>query len=168
MSQIEEKYQVKYDGRGQDGIAAEKIHFDLHRVAQPAEDINVVPTLFVITAWRIIVNANLVVEVLVEFRIKLGLQNLLQDGKLGLFFGLKRFGIVQHLAVAIAQDVGGKPAVQAQHARLESGGENRLHQCLAGFVIFAADGSVVAPRQLLHGGDVHGQVGSAIGEGHAF
>ena len=56
--QVHEENQVKNDGRGENGVAAEEINFNLHGIAEPAEDVDVVPTLFVITAWRVIVNAN--------------------------------------------------------------------------------------------------------------
>src|SRR5215472_9324143 len=62
LGQVEEQHQVQHDGRGQDRIATEKVDLDLHRIAQPAEDVNVVPTLFVITTRRVIVNADLVMN----------------------------------------------------------------------------------------------------------
>src|SRR5258708_30049531 len=48
-SQIQEEDEIQSDGRGQDRIPAQKINLDLHRIAKPTEDVNVVPTLFVIT-----------------------------------------------------------------------------------------------------------------------
>src|SRR5438270_10031330 len=44
-----------------------------------------------------------------------------------------RVGIVEHFAVAVAQDVGREPPVQPQHARLEAGGQDRLQERLAGW-----------------------------------
>ena len=62
-----------------------------------------------------------------------------QHRQLRLFLGLERAGIVEHFAVAVAEDVGGEPAAQAEHARLEAGREDGLHQRLAGLVVLAAD-----------------------------
>src|ERR1700735_3652122 len=64
--QVHEEDEVKREGRGEDGVAAEEIYLDLHGVTEPTEDIDIVPALFVITTWRVIVNADLVVDVLVE------------------------------------------------------------------------------------------------------
>src|SRR6266481_6800305 len=89
LGQIEEEYKIEHNGGGEDGIPAEKIDLDLHRVAKPAEDIDVVPTLFVITAWRVIVNANLVVQVLIKLGIKIWLQDVLQHRELGFFLGFE-------------------------------------------------------------------------------
>src|SRR5258708_23792642 len=78
LGEVKEEYEIEHDRRGEDGIAAQEIHLDLHGIAEPTEDINVVPTLFVVTTWRIIVNADLVIKILVELRIELGLQDVLQ------------------------------------------------------------------------------------------
>src|SRR5258708_37293683 len=42
LGKIEKEYQVKHDGGGKNGIPAEKIHFDLHGIAQPTKNIDVV------------------------------------------------------------------------------------------------------------------------------
>src|SRR2546430_15319503 len=60
------------------------------------------------------------------------------------------------------------PISHSQHSRLQPGGENGLHQRLSGLEVLAADGSLVAPRQLVHCGDVDRQVGRAVGKGHAL
>src|SRR5271155_2775048 len=75
LGEIEEEHQIEGDGRGQNRVAAEKIHLDLHRIAEPPEDVDIVPTLFVITTRWIIVNPHLVINVLVEVGIKLRLQD---------------------------------------------------------------------------------------------
>ena len=106
FAKIDQQHQVEHNRRRQNRVAAQEVDFDLHRIAQPSEDIDVVPTLFVITAWRIIVNANLVENIAVQLGIKLGLQNVLQHAQLRLFLGLERPRIVEHFAVAIAQNVG--------------------------------------------------------------
>ncbi len=59
------------------------------------------------------------VEVLIEVGVELGLKDYVEDAKLGLFLGLERLRIVEDLAVAVAEDVGGVPAADAEHARLE-------------------------------------------------
>ena len=78
LRQIEEQHQVEHDRRGENRIAAEEIDFDLHRIAEPSEDVDVVPAFFVIAARRVIVDANLVVHVSVKLGIELRLQNVLE------------------------------------------------------------------------------------------
>ena len=58
--------------------------------------------------------------------------------------------------------------LQAEQARLEGGSEHGLHQSLAGFEIFAADGQFALVGQFVHRGYVDGQVRRAVGEGHAL
>ena len=43
--------------------AAQETHLDLHRAAKPSEDVDVVPSLLVVTALRLVVNANFVHKV---------------------------------------------------------------------------------------------------------
>ena len=99
-------------GRSENGVAAEEVHLDLHRIAQPAKDVDVVPGFLVVAARRVIVDANLVVDVLVEIGIKLGLKDVFKRAKLRLFLGLEGLRIVQHFAVAIAEDVRREPALK--------------------------------------------------------
>src|SRR5437879_13650389 len=101
---------------GEYGITAEEIHLDLHGVVEPAEDINIVPAFFVVAARRVIVDADFVADIAVELGIKLGLENIFEDPELRFFLGFEGVGIVENFAVAIAEDIGGKPAVQAEHA----------------------------------------------------
>src|SRR6266550_4370465 len=56
LCQIEEQDQIQHDRRSQNRVTAEKIHLNLHGIAQPSEDIDIVPTLFVVTTRRVIVN----------------------------------------------------------------------------------------------------------------
>ena len=64
LCQIHEQNQIKYDRRGQDAVAAEEIDLDLHGIAQPAENIDIVPAFFVVPTGRIIVDADFVIEIL--------------------------------------------------------------------------------------------------------
>ncbi len=167
-SEIHEEDEIEGEWCGQDGVAAEEVYLDLHRIAEPAEDIDVIPTFFIITTWRVIVNANLVVDVLVEVGVKLGLEDVFQNAELRDLFGFEGLGVVEDFAVAVAEDVGRVPAGDAEVADLEGGGENGLDEGLASLEVLAADWSVHLLRKLLQGGDVDGEVGCAVGEGNAF
>ena len=137
-------------------------------IAEPSEDVDVVPAFLVVAARRVVVDADLVEDVLVEVGIELGLEDVLERAELGLLFGLERFGIIEDFAVAIAEDVGGVPAGDAEQACLEGGREDSLHEGLAGFEVLAADGSAVLLGELDHRGEIDGEVRCAVGEGHAF
>ena len=168
LGEIEEQDQVERDGRGEDGIAAEEIDLDLHRIAEPSEDVDVVPALFVVAARRVVVDADLVEDVLVEVGIELGLEDVFERAELRLFLGLERLGIVEHFAVAVAEDVGGVPAGDAEQARLEGRREHGLHEGLTGLEVLAADGRRVLLRELDHGRHVDGEIRRAVGERNAL
>src|ERR1043165_6782132 len=89
LRQVQEERQVQNYGRGKNGIAAEEIDLDLHRIAQPAEDVYVIPALFVVAARRIIIDADDMREVLVKLRVNFRLENIFEHGELRLFFGLE-------------------------------------------------------------------------------
>ena len=111
---------------------------------------------------------DLVVDVAVEVGVELGLEDVVEDAEFGDFLGLEGLGVVEDLAVAVAEDVGGVPAGDAEHAGLEGGGEDGLDEGLAGLEVLAADGGVHLFGQLAEGGDVDGEVGGSVGEGDAF
>src|SRR5580692_2629291 len=158
LRQVHEQNQVKHNGRGQNGIPTKKIHLDLHRVPEPAEDIDIVPALLVVATGWVIVYADFVSEIAVEIGVEFGLENVFENRELGFFLGLERSRIFEHFAVAVAQDVHGEPSVEANHARLEARGEDGLDQGLSSLEIFATDWGVVLSRQLVHYWNVHRQV----------
>ena len=166
LGEVEEKSEIKNERRGENRIAAEKVDLYLHRVAEPPEDVDVVPALLVVAAGRVVVDPHLVVDVAIELGIELRLQDVLEDAELRLLLGLEALWVVEHLAVAVAEDVRGVPAVEAQHARLEHRREDRLDQGLAGLEVLAADRNALVDRELNQRRDVSSQVGGAVGEGH--
>ncbi len=166
--EVHEEAEVQGERRGEDGVAAEEVDLKLHRVAEPAEDVDVVPTFLVVAAGRVVVDADLVIEVLVEVGVEFGLEDVFEDAEFRDFLGLEGVGVVEDFAVAVAEDVGGVPAGDAEHAGLEGGGEDRLDEGLAGLVVLAADGCVHLAGELIEGGDVDGEVGCAVDEGDAF
>src|SRR6185437_12996783 len=62
---VHEEAEIERQRSCEDRVTAEEINLELHGITQPAEDIDIVPTLFVITAWGVIVDTNLVVDILV-------------------------------------------------------------------------------------------------------
>ena len=102
-------------------------------------------------------------HVAVKLRIQFRLQDLVEHRQLGLFLGLERAGILEHLAVAIAQDVGRKPSRHPEHARLQPRRDQRLHKRLAGLEVLAADREIGLARELQQRRRVGGQVGRAVG-----
>src|ERR1044072_4017060 len=58
LGQVKEEREVQHNRRGEDGIATEKVDFYLHRIAEPAEDVYVVPAFLVIAARWIVVDAD--------------------------------------------------------------------------------------------------------------
>jgi len=80
--EIQEEDQVQNKGRSEDGVATQEVELDLHRITEPPEEVDIVPALLVVTPRRIIVNANLVIKILEEFRIQIRLKNVFQHGEL--------------------------------------------------------------------------------------
>src|SRR6185437_5621490 len=115
-----------------DGIAAKEVDLNLHRIAQPSEDVDVIPAFFRIAARRIVIDPDGVIQILIKLRIELGLKNLFQRAELGFFLGLERSWIFQYLAIAISQNIRRKPTGNTQHTRLEARRDQGLHERLAG------------------------------------
>src|SRR6266850_2804787 len=67
--QIHEQDEIKHNGRGKNGVAAEKIHLDLHWVVELAENVDVIPAFFVVAAGRVVVDAYLMMHLAVKLRI---------------------------------------------------------------------------------------------------
>jgi hypothetical protein len=73
MRKVGEEREIEHDRRGEDRIPAEEVHLDLHGIAHPAEDVDVVPPFLVVAARGVVVDADDVGEVLVQIRIELRL-----------------------------------------------------------------------------------------------
>ena len=65
LSQVKKQGKVEAERRGEDRITAKEIDLDLHLVAKPAEDVDVVPSLFVVAAGWIVVDAHRMVDLVV-------------------------------------------------------------------------------------------------------
>src|SRR5579863_401331 len=61
LSEVEEKHEVEHQRCRQNRIAAQEIDLDLHRIAEPPEDIDVIPAFFGVATWRIVVDAHRVI-----------------------------------------------------------------------------------------------------------
>ena len=63
--EVDEQTEVEAQGGCQDGVATEEVDLDLHGIAHPAEDVDIIPTLLVVLSRRIVVDTYLVVIVAV-------------------------------------------------------------------------------------------------------
>src|SRR5438309_334269 len=54
LGEIEEQRDVEHNRRGENAVSTQKVDLQLHRVTEPAEDVDVVPALFVVAAWRVV------------------------------------------------------------------------------------------------------------------
>jgi len=168
LRQVGEQDEVECERRREDRVATEEVDLDLHRIPEPAEDVDVVPTFFVVSARRVVVDAHLVEDVAVQLGILLGLQDVFQHAELRLFLRLEVLRIVEHFTVAVAENVGGIPTRQAEHARLQHRRDHGLHHGLAGLEVFAADGDAALGREVAQHRRVDGEVRRAVGERNAF
>ena len=167
LGEVHEQHQVEHQRRRQDAVAAQEVDLDLHGIIEPAEDIHIVPALFVVAARLVIVDMYLMLVIAVKLLVELRLQNVFQHRQLAGFLGAKGRRVVQHVAVAVAQDVARKPAVQAELARLEGRRQDGFHERLAGLEILAAHGYVAVVGQLQQRRDIDGQIRGAVAERYA-
>src|SRR5436190_1499834 len=110
LGQVKEQCQVKYDGGRQDRVFAEEIDLDLHGISKPSEDIDIVPALLVITMGRIIVDPDLVIQFSIQFRIDIRLQDVFEYTQFGNFLGPEIIGMIEYIAITIAENIGREPA----------------------------------------------------------
>ena len=153
--QIAEEHQIEGYGCSQNGVAAEEVHLDLHRIAHPTEEVDVVPCLLIVLAGRIVVDAHLVIDVLIKIGLLVGVKDTFDDGELAHLLRFEVVRIVQHLTIAVAEDVGGEPSADAQQARLKHRRQDGLHQRLPALEVLTGDGHVFLRSQLPHGGNVN-------------
>ena len=73
LRQVHEQHQVQHQRSGQNRVPAEKVDLYLHWIPQPTGNIDVVPALLGVAARRVIVDADRVVEILVQHRVKVRL-----------------------------------------------------------------------------------------------
>src|SRR6187402_275874 len=163
--QIHVQAEIERQRSSEDGVAAEEVDLKLHGIAKPAENVDIIPTLLVIPAGRIVVNPDFVKDVLIKIGVLFGLKDVFEDAELGLFLGFERLRIVEYFTVAIAKDVRRVPAGKAEVTGLEGWREDRLDKGLAGLEVFAADWRARQLRELAESGDVYRQIRCAIGEG---
>src|SRR4029450_6898571 len=72
--EVAEDREVQDDGGREDRVTAQEVHLDLHRVAHPPEDVDVVPAFLVVPPGRVVVDPHLVVHLAVQLGIELRLQ----------------------------------------------------------------------------------------------
>src|SRR5436190_5386817 len=89
LREIEEKRDVEHDRRGENAVAAQEVDLQLHRVAEPPDQVDVVPAFLVVAARRIVVDPHDVAEVLVEVRVELRLKDVIENRLLALFLRLE-------------------------------------------------------------------------------
>ena len=89
-------------------------------------------------------------QVLVQLRIEVRLEDVVERRLLALFLRLERLGIVEHLAVAVAEDVRRVPAADAEQPRLETGRDDRLDQRLPGLHVVAGERRLRPRGELQH------------------
>src|SRR5688572_30499294 len=80
LGEIEKQRQVEHDRRREDAVAAEEVDLQLHLVAEPAHQVDIVPALFIVAARRIVVDADDVMEIFVEAGVEMRLQDVVEHG----------------------------------------------------------------------------------------
>src|SRR6266496_3833260 len=76
--EVEKERQIESHRRRENRVAAEEVDLDLHGLAEPAEDVDVVPPLLGVSPRRVVLDADLVEILAVELAVDLGLENRVQ------------------------------------------------------------------------------------------
>ena len=79
LGEIEQEREVENDGRGEDRVAAEEVDLHLHRIAAPAEEVDVVPSLFGVAARRVVFDPDFMKKISVETLIGVRLKDVVED-----------------------------------------------------------------------------------------
>src|ERR1051326_1576173 len=101
LGKVQEQYKVQDNRSGKNAVAAEKIDLDLHGITEPAVDVDIIPSFFIIATGRVVMDADFVREILIKVRVKIGLKDLFQHRKLTLFLGFEGIRIIQNLSIAV-------------------------------------------------------------------
>ena len=90
LREVEKERRVEHDRRRQNAVAAQEVDLQLHRVAEPSDQIDVVPALFVVTARGVVIDPHHVAQVFVELRVELWLKDVVERRLLAFFLRLER------------------------------------------------------------------------------
>src|SRR6266545_4875108 len=164
LREVAEQREVEHDRRSEDRVAALEVHLDLHRVAEPPEDVDGVPAFLVVAARRVVVDRDLVVDVAVELGVLLRREDRVEHRHLRDLLRLEGVGVVEDLAVAVAEDVRREPAVEAEEPRMQHRRDGGLHERLAGLEVLAAGDHRAAVRELAERRNVLREVRRAVQE----
>src|SRR6266545_2017715 len=167
LREVAEQREVEHDRRSEDRVAALEVHLDLHRVAEPPEDVDGVPAFLVVAARRVVVDRDLVVDVALELRVLLRREDLVEHRLLRDLLRLERVGVVEDLAVAVAEDVRREPALEPEEPRVQHRRDGRLDERLAGLEVLAAGHDAGTVRELAERRDVLREVRRAVQERNA-
>src|ERR1044072_3167396 len=81
LGEVEKQCEIENDWRGKYRVTAKKIDLDLHRVTEPAEYVDVVPTFLVVASRRVVVDTDDMRKVLIEIRVNIWLEDVFEDRK---------------------------------------------------------------------------------------
>ncbi len=62
----EYKMRSRASGSSKDAVTTEEVDLDLHGVTHPTEDVDVVPTLFIVATWWVVVDTYLVKDISIK------------------------------------------------------------------------------------------------------
>ena len=107
--EVAEEHEVEAERSGEDGVAAEEVNLNLHWIAHPAKDIDIVPALFVVVAGWVVVDAHFVIVAAVEVGLSFGNEDRLESGEFAHLFGVEVGRLIEYETVAVAEDVCREP-----------------------------------------------------------
>src|SRR6056300_291876 len=166
MGEIHKECEVENNRGSENRVATQEVNFDLHLVTEPTKDVDGIPSFFVVSTWRVIVDADNMIDVAVQVWVHLWLKDPSEHTEFGHLFGLKVLWSVEYLTVTVAENVGRIPTAQTEHSCFQTRCENCLHQGLTRLEILARDWNLALLRKFHDAVEVGGEVWSAIREGN--
>ena len=82
LGEVHEEHEVEGERGGKDAVSTEEVDLDLHRIAEPTEDVDVVPAFLVVTTRRVVVDSHLVEHVAVQLGELLRLKDVFEHAEL--------------------------------------------------------------------------------------
>ena len=106
LSYIAKKHEVETERSCKDRVAAEEVDLDLHGIAHPTEDVDVVPAFLVVVARGIIIYSYLVEIILVKVGLFFRHEDTFESRKFTYLLGTEVGGLIEHETVTVAKNVG--------------------------------------------------------------
>ena len=93
--EIQKQGKIQDNRSRKNRISTQKVDLDLHFITKPSEDIDIVPAFLGVTARRIIIDPDFVVQITVQIRVKLRLKDRIENSCFRDFLRFKTVRVIK-------------------------------------------------------------------------